>query len=142
LQNVHRLFDARERVEHFRIELALVADRANQRALRSARDVHIQAGSPYPGFDGGDLGIAGIGFHHDNHLSLLRSAAEKNRAAFLGPPASSFLPSLLSMATAARAPRCDPDKNKRTRTRSRIAKIDRPGGMPYSFGSGYHDCPR
>jgi hypothetical protein len=42
LHDVHRFLDARHRVEHLRIELALVADRADQRALGPARDMHVE----------------------------------------------------------------------------------------------------
>src|SRR5439155_24450797 len=52
-------------------ELALVADRADQRTLGAARDVDFEARGANSCFDGGDLGIAGFGFHHDDHVWLL-----------------------------------------------------------------------
>jgi hypothetical protein len=39
---VHRFLDALHRLEHLGIELALVADRADQRALGSAGDVDVE----------------------------------------------------------------------------------------------------
>ena len=55
LDDVHRLLDAGHRVEHFRLERALVADRADQRPLGSARDVYRQAVRPDLRFDCLDL---------------------------------------------------------------------------------------
>jgi hypothetical protein len=87
LDDVHRAFDSGQRVEHLRIKLALVADRADERALGPARNVDFQAGGTDSGFDRGDLGIAGVGFHHDDHLSLLRFGnAQKIGRPFLGRP--------------------------------------------------------
>ena len=83
LQDVQRALHARERVEHLRIELAFVADGADERALGAARHVHVEAVRADPRFDGGDLGFAGIGLHHDDHGSFLPVRESKsNRAAF------------------------------------------------------------
>jgi len=81
LDDVHRLFDTRHRVEHFRLERALVTDRADQRALGPARDVYRQAMRSDLRFHRFDLVRSCIGLHNDNHVG----SPEKNRAAS-GPP--------------------------------------------------------
>src|SRR4029079_5371307 len=74
LENMHRTLDAGQRVEHLGVELALVADRADQRPLVAARDMDVESGGADPGFDRGDFGVAGFGLHDDDHCWLL----EKN----------------------------------------------------------------
>src|SRR6185312_1270968 len=70
LQDVQRPLDARQRIEHLGIELALVANRADQRALGAARNVDVEPVRPNLRLDGGDFGLARVGLHDDDHLSL------------------------------------------------------------------------
>ena len=97
LDDVHRALDAGQRVEHLRVEFALVADGADQRALGAAGNVDAQARGAYPCLDCRDFRVAGIRLHDDDHYLSPRvhcievdgSARPKtNRATFLGPPES------------------------------------------------------
>ena len=69
LEDVHRALDAGQRIEHLGFELALVADRADQRPLGAARHMDLEPGGTNPGLDRGDLGVAGFGLHDDDHFA-------------------------------------------------------------------------
>src|SRR5205823_2223948 len=50
-----------------RVELALVADRADKRAFGAARNMHAEPMRADLGLDRFDLGRSCLGLHHDNH---------------------------------------------------------------------------
>src|SRR5438094_3265953 len=67
---------------------------------------------------------------------------QKRSGGLFGAARFAFCRSLLLMPTVARAPRWDPDKNRRTQTPSRTATADRRGVTRYSLRGAYHDWER
>ena len=71
LENMQGLLDTGKRIEHLRVELALVANRSKDGSFRAARRVHLQARVTDLSGDGFDLSIARVTPHHNNHGWLL-----------------------------------------------------------------------